>query len=211
MAFALTEFKSALKQGGARPSLFSVEIQYPQGLPLPPTPARYLIKGTNIPASTIGTHEVFFHGKSVKVAGDRTFDTLDTTIINDEDFGVRAVLEKWMDLISDHKLNRRERRWKGEGDSAPYKGEVIITQYSKAGDHVHHYHLIGAFPSALSTINLDWGTQEIEEFTCTWTFDRWMPGSKPHLLSAEVTHGTDLQRQPKPTLFNLSFSGEQDD
>ena len=104
MTFALTEFKNNLKQGGARPSLFSVEIQYPRGLPLPPT------KGTSIPASTIGTHEVFFHGKAIKVAGDRTFDTLDTTIINDEDFGIRSVLEKWMDLISDHKLNKRERR-----------------------------------------------------------------------------------------------------
>ena len=211
MAFALTEFKSALKQGGARPSLFSVEIQYPQGLRLPPTPSRFLIKGTSIPASTIGTHEVFFHGKAIKVAGDRTFDTLDTTIINDEDFGIRSTLEKWMDFISDHKLNKRVDQWKGQGETAEYKGEVVITQYGKDGDHLHHYHLIGAFPSALSTINLDWGTQEIEEFTCTWTFDRWMPGSKPHLLSAEVTHGTDLQRQPKPTLFNLRFSGEQDE
>ena len=107
MAFTVTDFKSNLKQGGARPSLFSVEIQYPQGITLPPTPSRYLIKGTTIPASTIGTHEVFFHGKSVKLAGDRTYDTLDTTIINDEDFGIRATLEKWMDFISDHKLNKR--------------------------------------------------------------------------------------------------------
>ena len=195
MAFALTEFKSNLKQGGARPSLFSVEIQYPQGLRLPPTASKFLIKGTSIPASTIGTHEIFFHGKAIKVAGDRTFDTLDTTIINDEDFGIRATLEKWIDFISDHKLNKRVDQWKGQGETAEYKGEVIISQYSKAGEPLHHYHLIGAFPSALSTINLDWGTQEIEEFTCTWTFDRWMPGSKPHLLSAEVTHGTDLQKQ----------------
>ena len=195
MAFALTEFKSALKQGGARPSLFSVEIQYPQGIPLPPTPSRFLIKGTTIPTSTIGTHDVFFHGKAIKIAGDRTFDTLDTTIINDEDFGIRAVLEKWMDFISDHTLNKRSKAWKGQGESAPYKGEVIISQYSKAGEKLHHYHLIGAFPSALSTINLDWGTQEIEEFTCTWTYDRWMPGSEPHLLSVPATHGTDLQKQ----------------
>jgi hypothetical protein len=195
MAFALTEFKSNLKQGGARPSLFSVEIQYPQGLRLPPTASKFLIKATTIPASTIGTHEIFFHGKAIKVAGDRTFDTLDTTIINDEDFGIRATLEKWIDFISDHKLNKRVDQWKGQGETAEYKGEVIISQYSKAGESLHHYHLIGAFPSALSTINLDWGTQEIEEFTCTWTFDRWMPGSKPHLLSAEVTHGTDLQKR----------------
>ena len=199
MAFTVTDFKENLKQGGARPSLFTVEIQYPPGVPLPPTPSRFLVKGTNIPASTIGTYDVFFHGKTIKIAGDRSFDTLDTTIINDEDFGIRSTLEKWMDFIANHKLNTRDKRFaatpKGEGENAAYKGEVIIKQYGKAGNELHHYHLIGAFPTSLSAIPLDWGTQEIEEFTCTWTFDRWMPGSKPHLLSAEVTHRTDLQTQ----------------
>ena len=80
MAFALTEFKSNLKQGGARPALFTVDLNYPTGITVPPTASRFLIKGTTIPASTIGTHDVFFHGKSIKVAGDRTFDTWDTTI-----------------------------------------------------------------------------------------------------------------------------------
>ena len=179
MAFALTEFKSNLKQGGARPSLFSVEIQYPQGLPLPPTPSRFLIKGTSIPASTIGTHEVFFHGKSIKVAGDRTFDTWDTTIINDEDYGIRIALEKWMELIANHKLNTRskDKLDSSEGETASYKQDIYVTQFGKDGEHKHHYHFLGAFPSALSTINLDWGTSEIEEFTCTWTYDRWMPGT----------------------------------
>ena len=196
MAFAVTEFKTNLTGGGARPALFTVELKYPTAVKQDKTiPSRFLVKGASIPASTIGTHEVFFHGKAIKVAGDRTFDTLDTTIINDEDFGIRATLEKWIDFISDHKLNKRVGQWKGQGETAEYKGEVIISQYSKAGESLHHYHLIGAFPSALSTIALDWATQEIEEFTCTWTFDRWMPGSKPHLLSAEVTHGTDLQKQ----------------
>ena len=60
---------------------------------------------------------------------------------------------------------------------------------------LREYKFIGAFPTTLSAIALDWGTSEVEEFTCTWTFDRWMPGSSPHLLSAEVTHGRDLQRQ----------------
>jgi hypothetical protein len=32
---------------------------------------------------------------------------------------------------------------------------------------------IGAFPTTLSAIALDWGTSEIEEFTCTWTYDSW--------------------------------------
>ena len=180
MAFALTEFKSNLKQGGARPSLFQVVLDYPSGITDPPTDSRFLIKGATIPASTIGTHEVFFHGKGIKVAGDRTFDTWDTTIINDEDYGIRIALEKWMELISNHKLNTRNKE-KGldssEGEGASYKRDIYVTQFGKDGKHKHHYHFLGAFPSALSTINLDWGTSEIEEFTCTWTYDRWMPGT----------------------------------
>ena len=180
MAFALTEFKSNLKQGGARPALFTVDLNYPTGITVPPTASRFLIKGTTIPASTIGTHDVFFHGKSIKVAGDRTFDTWDTTIINDEDYGIRIALEQWMDLISDHQLNTRNKK-KGfdssEGENASYKSRMKVTQFSKSGKALHHYHFLGAFPTALSTINLDWGTSEIEEYTCTWTYDRWMPGT----------------------------------
>ena len=64
-----------------------------------------------------------------------------------------------------------------EGENADYKKDIKVTQYGKNGDERHHYHFLGAFPTALSTIALDWGTQEIEEYTCTWTFDRWMPGT----------------------------------
>jgi len=179
MAFALTEFKTNLKQGGARPSLFQVVLHYPAGITEPKTKSKFLIKGASIPASTIGTHEVFFHGKSIKVAGDRTFDTWDTTIINDEDYGIRIALEKWMELIANHKLNTRSKEKLGssEGETASYKQDIYVTQFGKDGNHKHHYHFLGAFPSALSTINLDWGTSEIEEFTCTWTYDRWMPGT----------------------------------
>ena len=87
MAFKVTDFKSNLKGGGARPSLFYADLDAAftkLGIPFP-NKSQFLIKGTTIPASTLGTYEVFFHGKSVKVAGDRTFDTWDTTIINDEE------------------------------------------------------------------------------------------------------------------------------
>ena len=115
MAFAVQDFKSNLKQGGARPSLFSVVLNYPDGITAPPIHSRFLIKGASIPASTIGTYDVFYHGKAIHVAGDRTFETWDTTIINDEDYGIRIALEKWMDLVADHKLNTRVGFSSGEG------------------------------------------------------------------------------------------------
>ena len=176
MAFSVTEFKSNLQQGGARPSLFKVELLYPSGVTSPPTRSEFLIKGASIPASNIGTHEVFFHGKSIKVAGDRTFDTWDTTIINDENFAIRNAIEEWMSLVSDYKLNIRDTQFGiVEGENVNYKKELKVIQYGKTGDILKSYKFYNAFPTALSPITLDWGASEIEEFTCTWTYDYWLP------------------------------------
>ncbi len=176
--FNVNKFKASLKHGGARPSLFRVIFDYPSGIPDPPTRASFLVKTTTIPASTIGSYDVFFHGKAIKVAGDRTFDTWDTTIFNDEDFGIRNTLENWMASISNHSLNTRDKNIfqsndRSEGDSAKYKSTLQVQQFSKAGEVLRTYEFIGAWPSALSTINLDWSLQDIEEYTCTWTYDSW--------------------------------------
>ena len=187
--FSVTKLKSNLLKGGARPSLFQVELLFPQisGIKQPTVKSKCLVKGTTIPASTIGSYDVFFHGKAIKVAGDRTFDTWETTIINDEDYGIRIAIEQWMDLIAEHKLNIRNKNFTAkEGEGASYKQSLKVTQFSKSGKDIHHYHFLGAFPTALSTIALDWGTQEIEEYTCTWTYDRWMPGrAGEHQLTSE--------------------------
>ena len=173
--FSVTKFKSSLKHGGARPSLFKVIFDYPSGITEPPTKASFLVKATTIPASTIGSYDVYYHGKAIKVAGDRSFDTWDTTIINDEDFGIRNTLENWMGSISDHKLNTRDKEVfnTSEGDVAKYKSTLLVQQFSKAGEVLRSYEFSGAWPSVLSTINLDWSTQEIEEYTCTWVYDSW--------------------------------------
>jgi len=196
MAFAVSEFKTNLKGGGARPSLFTVDIDAAlKDLGIaPPISSKYLIKGASIPTSTIGTYDVFYHGKAIHVAGDRTFETWDTTIMNDEDYGIRIALEKWMDLLADHKLNTRVGFSSGEGEQASYKQDIFVTQFGKDGKHKHHYHFLGAFPTTISAIPLDWGTaSEIEEYTVTWTYDRWMPGTSAkgplttvdHLLKSE--------------------------
>ena len=189
MAFAVTDFKANLKQGGARPSLFSVELLFPSEIANKPSPgnSNFLVKGASIPASTVGSFDVFYNGKAIKVAGDRTFDTWETTIINDEDFSIRIALEQWMDLIADHRLNIRRKLNKGEGEGpGKYKQRLKLTQWTKSGKEAWHYHFLGAFPTALSAIALDWGTaSEIEEYTVTWTFDRWMPGTQGHLLISD--------------------------
>ena len=175
MAFSVSEFKTnGIGKGGARSALFAVELQYPSSLDSPQS--KFLIKTTSIPASTVGTYDVYYHGKPIKVAGDRTFDTWETTIINDEDFAIRKVLEKWIDLISDPKLNTRNTEFSGgslEGENANYKKDIKVIQYNKDGSAGVTYNFRNAFPSALSSIALDWGSADIEEYTCTWTYDSW--------------------------------------
>ena len=187
MAFAITDFKSNLAQGGARPSLFTVELLFPSKIKnVPSKKSKFFVKGASIPASTVGSFDVFYNGRAIKVAGDRTFETWETTIINDEDFSIRIALEQLMDLIADHRLNIRRKLSKSEGEGSSYKQRIKLTQWTKSGKEAWHYHFIGAFPTALSAIALDWGTaSEIEEYTCTWTYDRWMPGTVGHLLKSE--------------------------
>ena len=190
MAFAISDFKSNLIGGGARPSLFEVELLYPSStfINQPTVKSKFLIKSASIPASTVGAFQVYYHGKPINVAGDRSFETWETTIVNDEDYSIRIAIEQWMDLISNHVLNTRNKESfsSKEGEGADYKKTIMVTQYGKDGEHKQHYHFIGAFPTLLGPVALDWATQEIEEYTVTWTYDRWMPGKVPqHGLSSE--------------------------
>ena len=117
MAFALSEFKSNLTGGGARSSLFNVNVSFPTALSQAPATTtntsaqskmEFLVSSASIPASTLGTYDIFYHGKALKVASDRTFDAWETTIINDEDFAIRKSLEKWINAISYPDLNTRD-------------------------------------------------------------------------------------------------------
>ena len=188
-SFNISSFRSNLVGGSARPSLFEVELQFPSALTSQnsslsqniitntPPQSKFLVKGASIPGSTIGTYDVFFHGKAIKIAGDRTFETWETTIINDEGFEMRHKIEKWMELIQNHTINTRSIKLDStsniEGENAGYKKDISVKQYSQNGSLLREYEFIGAFPTTLGSIALDWATSSVEEFTCTWAYDRW--------------------------------------
>ena len=102
MTFAVSEFKSSLKGGGARPSLFTVTLRPPPTLAnhinLPRS--EFLVKGSSLPASTVGTYDLFFHGKAIKVAGDRTFESWTVACYNDIEFQIRNYIAIYNKKIS---------------------------------------------------------------------------------------------------------------
>ena len=99
----ITDFKSKMAGGGARPNLFEVELVFPDPIAIEndvKEKSRFLVKAAQLPASNITPIEVNFRGRILKIAGDRTFDTWTVTVINDVDFSIRSAFEKWMDFIN---------------------------------------------------------------------------------------------------------------
>lgn len=178
MPFNINDFKSdGLIYGGARPSLFDVEITFGD-LTSELSRLQFLARASQIPAMTLGDVEVPYFGRKIKVAGDRTFSDWSVTIMNDEDFKLRAAFESWS-----NRLNTIESNVNSAGSRpANYKGEAIVRQYSKAGKSgptvskpIRSYKFVGIFPTQIDAINLDWdSTNQIETFDVTFSYDYWV-------------------------------------
>ena len=183
MAFGINDFKSNLIGGGARPSLFNVSLNFPSTVSsasvtdenaITPT-SEFLIKGASLPGSTVGTYDVFFHGKPLKIAGDRSFETWETTVINDEGFEIRNAMEEWIASMGSHSENKVA-AGVAAGDFTSLYGTATVNQYGKEGSEtpLQTYTFVNIFPVSMSEIALEWGTNDtIEEFTVEFAYDYW--------------------------------------
>jgi hypothetical protein len=162
--------RSQLALGGARPTLFQVQFFNP-ATSVADVKVPVMVNAASLPASTLGTINVPYYGRVVKMAGDRTYDPWNVTIINDEDFLVRDALETWSTAI-----NSAEGNVRGFGTSASsaYKSDAIVTQFSKTGVAIRQYTFIGIYPSQISPIELNWGAMDqLESFQVTFQYDYW--------------------------------------
>ena len=185
----IDKFKNKLNQGGARSNLFEVsfgtqlgDYSFPWG-DSATSDDNMLIKAAGLPASTITEIPVPFRGRTLKVAGDRTFDVWTITVINDGDFKWRNIFERWMNYmvkVSD-----------GSGAVNPteYQVDVSVAQLSRAdfggfntkgstnGNNIkvlRKYTLYGVFPTNVSQIDLSYNNEnEIEEFTVDLQVQWW--------------------------------------
>ena len=188
MAFELSKFTTALKGGGARSSLFEVTLT---GAPtiaidsssnndLTMTNLKFLCKSTTIPPSTIASMEIPYLGRSIKVAGERTFENWSTTILNDENFQIRNLVEIWMDRIKSHSNIKQ-----GYDEIKNYKSATLkLQQFDKSGTATNHYEFKNAWPVSVSEITLSWDNSAIEEYTVQWSYDYWTTGNQEHSTQA---------------------------
>ncbi len=165
MAFNIDTFKGQIPGGGARPTLFFVELTGAEYSQVP-----FMAKAASLPASTLGTIELSYFGRKVKVAGDRTYAEWSITIINDEDMLIRKGLENWHSKVNHASSNLRT--------MTEYKEDAQVHQMGKTGGIIRTYNFVGLWPSEIGAIELAWDTNDaVEEDTVTRQYDYWTVGS----------------------------------
>ena len=181
----ISQFKSALIGGGARPNLFEVELTtLPAGIGWDADSFRYMCKAAQLPAQNVANIDVPFRGRIFKVAGDRTIDTWTVTIINDEGFILRNAFEKWAELIAKLDTNL------GATDPSAYMTNAKVFQLgrgsttsSKSSEGTSNavlkeYEFIDIWPSNVAAIDLSYDSSDaIEDFTVEFQVQSFRPVS----------------------------------
>lgn len=181
----LNNFKAQLTGGGARPNLFEISMTFPteltiagankQTITAPNTGGStsesllvYMCKAAALPASNITPIEIPFRGRTLKVAGERTFDTWTITVLNDTDFKIRTAFEQWMNGIS------RISDASGEVNPSNYQTDATVSQLDRLGQEMRKYKFFGIFPTNISQIDLSMdSTDTIEEYTVEFQVQYW--------------------------------------
>ena len=171
----VSSFLQVVKQG-VRPNMFQVDISFPDTVDADGSLVSYMCKSAVLPAANIGVIEVPFRGRTVKIAGDRTFDNWSATFINDKEMKSRAYFESWLNQINSHKANTAN-----EIDPTSYGRSVVIRQLEKNnsvnGDELRSYKLWYAFPISTSAIDLAYDSNDqIEEFSVEFQYSYWTVG-----------------------------------
>jgi len=163
----INDFKATFKGGGARANQFSVNMPFP-GFAAVGGESRvmsFLCRSTNLPGMTLGEVAVPFRGRSLYIAGDRTFETWTTTILNDTDFAIRNAFERWMNGINALSDNS------GLENPSDYQVDAFVDQLDRAGTVIKSYTFRGLWPLTIAPIELGYDTNDaVEEFEITYRY-----------------------------------------
>jgi hypothetical protein len=174
MTFNVAEFRANLVGDGARPNLFQVTLTLPtfaNNSTAAGQKLQFMAKTAQLPGSTIGQVPLYYFGRELKFAGNRTFADWTLQIVNDEDFLIRNSMESWMNAINTHAGNLRTAQAQ---NNQTYQVDASVTQYGKKGDVLNTYNFVGMFPVDIAPIDLDWSSNDtIEEYGVTFAYQYW--------------------------------------
>ena len=183
----VSTFLRAISQG-IKPNMFSVDISFPGDgagdaanfSTRDKELTNILCKSAALPGSNLGVIEVPFRGRTVKIAGDRTFDTWTATFFADRNMEIRALFEDWANSINSHEGNTAP-RFLPNGTAEGYMADLYVSQLEKdaeeGGSVIRTYRLHHCFPTNVSAIDLAYDSNDqIAEFTVEWQYSFFTAG-----------------------------------
>ena len=167
--FDIIQFKTTLKNGGARPNQFQVTITFPNSLvalnQAYARPSNFLVTVAELPGQTIGITPVYYRGREVKLAGDKVFAPFTCTILNDTEFKLRDGLERWMNSIESNGTKD------GVSNPSDYQAILVVSQLDRSGNVLRTYRMFGAFPTDISPVGLDFSANDqLSTFGATFQY-----------------------------------------
>ena len=171
-ALGVLQFQQKIK-GAVRPNLFQVQHDFPSvdGLIVNKELATYLCKSAALPASTVGTVELPFRGRVIKVPGDRTFESWTATFYMDDAFELRGAYEKWVELTNTVDANT------AAANISDILKDITVTQMDKFGGsatgfaNIREYRLVSAFPVSVSQVSIAYDNNDsYEEFDVEFAY-----------------------------------------
>ena len=168
---AIDDFKANLLGGGARANQYRVTITPPTGIAtgLDVRRTSFLVTASNLPGMTLGEISIPFRGRSIYIAGDRTFDEgWTTTFMNDTDFMIRNSMERWSNGINDLAA--------GTGVIAPadYQTDLFVDHLDRDDTILKSYIFRNSWPTTISAIELaNEAADAIETFEVTWRYQHF--------------------------------------
>jgi hypothetical protein len=164
-------FKANLIGGGARANQYRVTVTPPPGIAIGLDVRRtsFLVTASNLPAQTLAEIAIPFRGRSIYIAGDRSFEeTWTTTFINDTDFMIRNAMERWSNGINDLAA--------GTGVIAPadYQTDLTVEHLDRDDTVLKSYIFRSAWPTTISAIELtNEASDAMETFEVTWRYQHF--------------------------------------
>jgi hypothetical protein len=180
----ILQFQSKVK-GGVRPNLFQVDHKFPDGIEIDNDVVSFMCKSAALPASTVGTVELPFRGRVLKVPGDRTFESWTATFYMDDAFKLRGAYEKWIDLTNRVDINMSDAKIDDVLES------VTVTQLDKFGDAavgkglvgIRTYELVQAFPVSVSQVSVAYDNNDsYEEFDVEFAYQYFTTSTGENLI-----------------------------
>ncbi len=166
--FDISAFRSQLTGDMARPTQFYAQFTSPIDnsgyLQVP-----FRVAATQLPSFIVEPANVSYFGRTIPLAGDRTFKPWTTMVYNDEDFIIRNALEGWSNSMNALKSNVRQLP---TSSYTLYEGTGSVTQFSKTGVPIRTYEFSGIWPSVVGDIDVDWSqSNKVEMFQVTWLYN----------------------------------------